>query len=102
MHLISIGQHSPKHLKQVVNKADKMSCPHRTWVSPGGSVGKESTCNAEVSGDAVCSPGWKDSPGEGHDNPSILNITLQYSCLQNPMDGGAWRAVVHGVTKTRT
>ena len=35
------------------------------------------------------------SPGEGHGNP------LQYSCLENPMDGGAWRATVHGVTKSQ-
>ena len=38
----------------------------------------------------------EDSPGEGNGNP------LQYSCLENPMDGGAWRATVHGVTKSRT
>ena len=36
------------------------------------------------------------SPGEGRGNP------LQYSCLGNPMDRGAWRAAVHGVAKTRT
>ena len=36
------------------------------------------------------------SPGEGHGNP------LQYSCLENPMDGGAWRATVHGVVRSRT
>ena len=36
------------------------------------------------------------SPGGGHGNP------LQYSCLENPMDKGAWRATVHGVTKTQT
>ena len=36
------------------------------------------------------------SPGEGNGTP------LQYSCLENPMDSGAWRAVVHGVTKSRT
>ena len=36
------------------------------------------------------------SPGEGNGNP------LQYSCLENPMDGGAWRATVHGVAKSRT
>ena len=36
------------------------------------------------------------SPGEGNGNP------LQYSCLENPMDGGAWWATVHGVTKSRT
>ena len=33
---------------------------------------------------------WEDSPGEGHGNP------LQYSCLENPMDRGAWRGTVHG------
>ena len=41
-------------------------------------------------------PGLGRSPGEGHDNP------LQYSCLENPMDRGAWRATVHWVTKSRT
>ena len=44
----------------------------------------------------VRSLGQEDSPGEGNGNP------LQYSCLENPMDGGAWWAVVLGVTKTRT
>ena len=38
-------------------------------------------------------PGWRRSPGGGNGNP------LQYSCLENPMDRGAWRATVHGVTK---
>ena len=37
--------------------------------------------------------GWEDSPGGGHGNP------LQYSCLGNPMDRGAWWATVHGVAK---
>ena len=41
-------------------------------------------------------PGWGRSPGEGGGNP------LQYSCLENPMDRGAWWAAVHGVTKSRT
>ena len=44
----------------------------------------------------VQSLGQEDSPGEGNGNP------LQYSCLENPMDGGAWWATVHGVTKSRT
>ena len=39
---------------------------------------------------------WSPYPGEGNDNP------LQYSCLENPMDGGAWWATVHRVTKSRT
>ena len=40
--------------------------------------------------------GYSHSPGEGHGTP------LQYSCLENPMDGGAWWAAVHGVAKSRT
>ena len=48
---------------------------------PCGSAGKESACNA---GDLGSIPGLGRSPGEGHSNP------LQYSCLENPMDRGAW------------
>ena len=48
---------------------------------------KESACNA---GDPGLIPGSGRSPGEGHGNP------LQYSCLENPMDRGAWQAAVHG------
>ena len=57
---------------------------------PGGSDGKESTCSV---GDQGLIPGLGRYPGEGNDN------TLQYSCLENPMDGGAWQATVHGVEK---
>ena len=57
------------------------------------SVGKSSACNA---GDLGSIPGSRRSPGEGNDNP------LLYSCLENPIDRGAWRAIVHGVTKSRT
>ena len=60
---------------------------------PGGSDGKESACNA---GDLGPIPGLERSPGEENGNP------LQYSCLENPMDRGAWRATVHGVTKSGT
>ena len=60
---------------------------------PGGSVGKESACNA---GDLGSIPGSGRSPGEGNGNP------LQYSCLQNSMDRGAWWITVHGVTKSWT
>ena len=60
---------------------------------PGGSDGKESTCNA---GDPGSIPGSGRSPGEGNGNP------LQYSCLENPMDRGAWWATVHGVAKSET
>ena len=47
-------------------------------------------------GDPGWIPGFGRSPGGGHGNP------FQYSCLENPMDRGAWRATVHGVTKNRT
>ena len=62
---------------------------------PHSSVGKESACNA---GDPGLIPGSGRSPGEGNSNTH--SIPLQYSCLENPMDRGAWQ--VHGVTKNRT
>ena len=60
---------------------------------PGGSDGKASACSV---GDLGSIPGLGRSPGEGNGNP------LQYSCLENSMDGGAWWATVHGVAKSRT
>ena len=51
---------------------------------PNTSVGKESACNAGDTGGAVLIPGSRRSPGGGNGNP------LQYSCLDNPMEGGAW------------
>ena len=57
---------------------------------PGGLDGKESASNA---GDPSSIPGSGRSPGEGHGNP------LQYSCLENPTDRGAWQATVHVVAK---
>ena len=63
------------------------------WDFPGGLEGKASAFNA---GDLGSIPGWGRSPGEGNGNP------LQYSCLENPMDGEAWWATVHGVTKSWT
>ena len=63
---------------------------------PGGSVGKESACNAGDAGGMGLFPGWGRPPEGGHGNP------LQCSCLENPIDRGAWRAAVHGVTKSRT
>ena len=55
------------------------------WLS-----GEESAYNAGAVGDAGSIPGSGRSPGGGHGNP------LQYSCLENPMDRGTWRATVHG------
>ena len=60
---------------------------------PGGSDGKASAYNA---GDQGSIPGSGRSPGERNGNP------LQCSCLENPMDGGAWLATVHGVAKSQT
>ena len=54
---------------------------------------KESTCNTR---DLGLIPGFGRSSGEGHDYP------LQYSCLENPMDRGAWWATINGVTKSWT
>ena len=59
--------------------------------SPRGSDGKESAFNA---GDPGLIPGSERFPGEGNGNP------LQYSCLENPMDRGAWRAIVLEITKS--
>ena len=58
---------------------------------PGGSDGKESACNA---GNLGSIPGSGRSRGEGNGNP------LQYSCLENPMDRGAWQAAVYEVAKS--
>ena len=60
---------------------------------PGSSEVKASASNAA---EPASIPGSGRSPGEGNDNP------LQYSCLENPMDRGAWQATVHGVAKSRT
>ena len=60
------------------------------WGFPGGSVGKETTCNSR---DPGLIPESGRSHGEGNGN------LLQYSCLGNPVDRGAWWVTVHGVTK---
>ena len=67
-----------------------------SWVQgefPGGSDGKASAYSV---GDLGSIPGLGKSSGEGSGN------LLEYSCLENPMDGGAWLATVHGVAKNRT
>ena len=71
---------------------------HSCWLGmdmgfPGGSAGKESACNA---GALSSIPGSGKSPGGGNGNP------LQYSCSDNSMDRGTWRATIHGVTKSQT
>ena len=60
---------------------------------PGGSVVKNRPANAR---DMSSIPELGGSPGGGNGNP------LQYSCLENSMDRGAWQAIVHGVAKSQT
>ena len=62
---------------------------------PGGSVVKNQSINAGNAGDMGLVPGLGRAPGGGNGNP------LQYSCLENRMDRGAWRTTVHGVTKNQ-
>ena len=56
---------------------------------------KNPLANAEDERDAGLTPGSRKSPGVGNVNP------LQYSCLKNSMDKGAWQAIVHGVAKSQ-
>ena len=60
---------------------------------PGGSDGKESACNTGDMGSILV---LGSSPEGGHGTP------LQYSCLENSMDRGAWQTTVHGVAKSWT
>ena len=63
---------------------------------PGDSDGEESACNAGDLGEEGLIPGSGRSQGEGNNNP------LQYFCLGNPMDKGAWESTVHGMAKSQT
>ena len=84
-HSLGMGRHS------IVKSSDSRTFPGGLRVKnlppnadfPGGSVSKESVCNSR---DLGLIPGLGRSPGEGNGNP------LQYSCLEIPVDGGAWRA----------
>ena len=66
------------------------------WGFLGGASGREPACNAGNTEDMSSIPGSGRSPGGGHGSP------LQYSCLEDSMDRGAWWATVHGVTNSRT
>ena len=70
-----------------------MTCSEYMWGFSGGLDGKESVCNA---GDPDSTPGLGRSREGGNGNP------VQYSCLKNPMDRGAWQATVDEVAKNRT
>ena len=93
--------------EELTNGPEPPVCPPSFWpvtkpitgrfsmseVLPFSSDGKESACNAE---DLGLIPGLGRSSGRGSGNP------LQYSCLDNPMDRGAWRATVHGAAELDT
>ena len=72
---------------------DVIHCKLHEGIFPGGSDGKESACNA---GDLCLIPGLGRSLGEGNGYP------LQYSCLENSTDRGAWWATLHRVAKSQT
>jgi len=79
-------------LVSAVQQSASAMCIHISspWEFPGSSVGKESACSA---GDPSLIPGLGRSLEERHGNP------LQHSCLENPMDRGAWQATVHQVAR---
>ena len=93
------GNKYTKQLKSPQTEAFKQkvvtNCPGATPALgfPGGPDCKESACNSK---DLGLIPVLGRSPGEGNGN------SFHYSCLENPMDRGAWQATVYGVTKSRT
>ena len=77
----------------LIGKQQNYSLLGHIFHFPSGSDGKESACSV---GDLGSIPGLGRSPGGGHGNP------FQCACLENPLDRGAWWAVVHGVAKCWT
>ena len=88
MRLTELGNRRGWRVEERIVKGD--------WGFPGGSVGKESMCNAGDTRDVGWIPRLGRSRGVGNGNP------CWYSCLENFMDRGAWRATVHGATKSQT
>ena len=80
-----------------ISQADKFGADWMDVLSRGLPRWEENSCaNAADIRDIDSTPGSGRSPGGGHGNP------LQYSCLENPVDRGAWRAIIHGVAKSGT
>ena len=85
--------------ENILQKHHKYESTAITWANlgfPSGSAVKNLPANAGDSGDLGSVPGLVRSPGEENGNPP------QYSCLGNPVDGGAWQATVHRVAKNQT
>ena len=89
LEITSVGQGVEKR-GSLCTVGGNINCGTATMGFPHCSAGKESACNA---GDLGSIPGSGRSPGEGNGN------CLQYSCLENPMDRGAWQAADHGITR---
>ena len=81
---------------QAIPWSVKISSIYSIWKSSRWLSAKEFACSARAAGDAVTVPEWGRSPRGGPGNP------LQYSCLGNPRDGGAWWATIHRVAKSQT
>ena len=90
--MLLIGQHVGYFIVTSVTELLVLETTNKDF--PGDSVVKNLSANAGNIGDTGSIPGLGRFPGGGHDNP------LQYSCLENPMDTGAWWAMVHGVAKS--
>ena len=81
----------------IPKKGNAKECSnYRTIALTSHAVGSNRKVSVYNEGDPGSIPGWGRSPGERNSNP------LQYSCLENPMDRGAWQAMGHGVAKSRT
>ena len=96
VHSLFVKQPSSENNNAAWSKSVPTSYIHKLlehfWDLPGDLDGKESACSG---GNRGSTTGLGISPGVGNGNP------LQYSCLENPMDRGAWQAAVHGVARVR-
>ena len=90
----------PTQRKEILRKKSKAGsimlpdCKQYYEATPSGAVVKNLPIKAEDAKDKCSVPEWRRCPGEGNGYP------LQYSCLENPVDRGAWWATVHGVANT--
>ena len=90
---VSHGQRSLAGYSPWDHRASDTTEQLNSYILPGGTVDKNPPANAGDIRDVDPIPPWGRSPGEGNGNP------LQYSCLEYPMDRGAWRVTTHGVAK---